>query len=75
MQSIPIAFDYQGKRYEATFREVAGAAGRSWHLMIDGYYRGQLNFSESLGFQFTSQSGKFKELTDFFASVITAWYE
>jgi hypothetical protein len=53
--------------------------------MINNYYNGQLQFAKfSSGprqdenihyYRFTSQTGKFEELEDYFADVVIAWYQ
>jgi hypothetical protein len=76
MGDIPVTFEYKGKEYKGFLSEVSGAAGKTWFLMIDGFYCGQLLYLDSAAeFRFTSQTGEFKELVDYFASVIIAWYE
>lgn len=73
---IPITFEYEGKQYSGHFSQVSGAASSgTFHLMIDHYYCGQLILTENFGWQFTSQTKKFQELSDFFGQYIEAWVE
>lgn len=75
---IPVSFNYAGQRYQGHFKEVAGASGKGWHLMINGYYRGQMISTELLGLRFTSQTGEFESdpsIMQYFSDVLTAWYE
>jgi hypothetical protein len=72
---IKVEFDYKGKHYKGHFSEVSGAAARTWFLYLDNYYSGQMTINPKEQFVFTSQTGQFKELSDFFESVIIAYYE
>jgi hypothetical protein len=74
-ERIPVEFEYAGRAYTGYFTAPHGAGGKTWFLRIDGYHRGQLMSTEKNGWQFYSKDGTFKEPTDFFADVITAWYE
>lgn len=76
MDKIPVSFEYKGKHYKGTLEEVNGGGGGMWHLTIDRYYCGQMNYNGNTGtLRFTSQTGKFEELNDFFADVLIAWYQ
>lgn len=75
MDKIPITFEYKGKVYSGHFEPVHGAGGNMWHLMINKYYCGRLSYTTTNGWQFDENSFGGKELTDFFADVIIAWYE
>jgi hypothetical protein len=72
---ILIEFDYHGEHYCGHFTAPHGAGGKVWHLSIDNYHRGQLIHTENYGWQFHSRDGSLKELTEYFAQVVTAWYE
>ena len=81
-KNIPIEFDYQGKHYKGFLDEVSGSGthiGCSWHLCLYRgkhlYYNGHLTYHEKSGFRFTSQTGKFEDLTEFFGEYIMLWYE
>jgi len=71
---IPVSFDYKGKVYKGHLSHVKGAGGKTWFLMIDKCFCGQLFWSESFGFQFKSQAGQFEELKDYFEGVVVGWY-
>jgi len=44
------------------FKKVAGAGNTaSYHLMVEDFYRGQLNHSEHYGWQFTSNDSNLQE--------------
>lgn len=75
MTLIPIEFDYEGKHYKGHFREIAGAAGRLWHLMIDNYYYGQLVLSDNYGWAFHNNKGLMADLADYFGDIVMMWYE
>ena len=82
LTQIPIEFDYQGKHYKGFFGEVSGAGSfqsRHWHLSLYRagkiYYYGQMNYFEESGFRFTSQTGEFEDLNEFFGQHIMLWYE
>jgi hypothetical protein len=72
---IPIQFDHAGKHYIGHFTAPHGAGGKVWFLTIDRFHRGQLMHTENFGWQFYNKDGTMKELTDYFAEVVTAWYE
>jgi hypothetical protein len=82
---IPVSFHYEGKHYKALLRPISGAASTLFSLMINNYYNGQLQFANFASgarqdenihyYRFTSQTGKFEELEDYFADVVIAWYE
>lgn len=74
-EQIPISFDYDGKHYDGYFIPVHGASGKLWHLMVGGYFYGQLFHTDLFGWQFSNNQKLFNELTDYFADVITAWYQ
>ena len=74
MKKIPIQFDYKGKHYEGHFSEVSGAAAKTWHLMIDNFYKGQLIHSKN-GWAFHSNSGEMKDMAEYFGEHIMLWYE
>lgn len=71
---IAIIFEYGGKTYHGRFSSVSGSSNVSqhhWHLYIDNFYQGQLAYSSQRNeWRYTSNSGKFDELSDYFASFI-----
>jgi len=77
-RSIPIIFSFKGKQYSGTFDAVSGSGGGSgddWHLTIDGYHRGHLHYSQYYkGWVFTSNSGFFDELSDYFEAYLIGWF-
>jgi hypothetical protein len=75
MKKIPIQFDYNGKHYEGDFSEVSGAAAKSWHLMVDNYYKGQLIFSETYGWAFHNNKDEMKDMAEYFGEYNALWYE
>ena len=82
--NIPIEFDYNGQHIKGTFTSVSGAGGsNSMDLLIGGYYSGKLWLAEEsrpglprdpnnilYKWRFSSQSGKFEELADYFGAFI-----
>lgn len=90
MTSIPVSFDYKNKHYSGFLVQITGNAtkgGHAYHLYINNYYRGSLRLAaQSQGgvpidpanvqydWRFTSQTGEFEELTDYFVDVLIAWY-
>jgi hypothetical protein len=75
MDKIPVSFEYKGKHYTGYFDAVSGAAGKLWYLTLNGFHWGQLIYTENFGWRFENNKGTMKELTDYFADVVTAWYE
>jgi hypothetical protein len=76
MDKIPITFEYKGKSYQGTFEAVHGGGGANiWHLTIGNYYCGRLRLNDTEGWTFDENSFGAKELTDYFAAVVMAWYE
>lgn len=69
MEKIPIAFDFKGKTYRATFEAVHGSGGNTWHIMINKYYRGRLRLNDNGWFV----DGEFKEMADYFGQYVIAW--
>ena len=74
MKKIPIEFDYKGNHYKGHFTEVFGGGAKTWHLMIDNFYKGQLRHSEN-GWVFHSNSGEMKCIAEYFGEQIMLWYE
>lgn len=72
--SIPIAFDYEGKRIEGIFKPVHGAGARVWHLMINNYYRGQLTYNESTD-TWSYHGNAFGNMASPFGEYVTAWIQ
>lgn len=71
---IPVKFIHDGKEYTGHFKKVSGAGGAgTYHLMIDGFYKGQLNYTEIHGWQFTSQNMILAYKSDEFGKVIMDW--
>lgn len=75
MDHIPVEFDYNDQHYKGHFTAVSGAGGKTFFLTVDGFHKGQLVHTESYGWQFHSNNNQFKELTQFFADVVTAWLQ
>ena len=77
MENIPVSFESEGKNYSGTLTAVHGAGTQTYYLMIDKYYNGRLRLSELYGWQFdpTPKTQSFKDLSDFFGDVVTAWYQ
>lgn len=74
MDKIPISFEYKGQYYCGYFNAVHGVGSNVWFLSIDNYHRGQLIRTENFGWQFCNNKNEMKELTDYFAEVVMAWY-
>ena len=66
---VPTTFFYNDKLIEGELRFVNGS-GNLYHLMVDGYYWGQLNFSTCVGWQFTSNTVDLHQLSDYFGEHI-----
>ena len=72
-ENVPICFDYKGKNYKGYFIAVSGSGANVWHLMIDNYYRGNLQYTEKSGWQYYGNS--FGDMAEFFADYIILWFE
>lgn len=75
MLKIPITFTFRQKEYTGYFQQVSGGGSSSlFHLIVDGYYWGQLFNTES-GWRFYSNA--YPEMTemfsDHFGSVVVGW--
>ncbi len=70
MRTIPVTFDFEGKEYTGFLSAVSGSGGDVYHLMINNRYMGQLIRTELYGWQFHSQSGKGKDLSEYFGKVV-----
>ena len=75
MEKIPVSFDFNEKIYIGHFTAVSGSGANVWHLIVDGYYWGQLWKTENFGWQFANSKGTLKEFTDHFAQVVTGRQE
>lgn len=76
MDNIPVTFTSHGKEYNGFFQNVAGAGSTAtYHLMIDGFYCGQLVHTEHYGWQFSNNKGEFSEMAEYFGAVVVAWYQ
>ena len=75
---VPITFEHQGKAYTGHLSSGTGAGGTMydhWHLMIDNFYCGQLHYSGFCGhWRFTSNSGLFEGLSDYFEGYLIGWF-
>lgn len=72
---VPITFEHEGKIYTGVFNSVSGAGSGMWHLMIDNYYKGALHYSAHCGqWRFTSNSGKFDVLSNYFEAYMIGWF-
>ena len=66
---VPTSFIYDNKLINAELKFVHGS-GNLYHLMVDGYYWGQLHFSSRFGWQFSSNTVDLHELSDYFGEHI-----
>jgi hypothetical protein len=88
--NIPVSFEYRGKSYHGHFAPVNGAGNKeatTFQLYIGNGYRGVLHLAEDslpglprqgetkYSWRFSSQTGEFEDMTDYFISVVIAWYE
>lgn len=69
---IPVSFQYEGKTYRGILSQVPGAGGQLFHLMVNGYYKGQLLYTAN-GWHFTSQSGKLDHLESVFVEALKGY--
>lgn len=67
---IPVTFPYNGKSFTGHLTPVNGSGGNMYHLMVGGFYKGQLVKTEAYGWQFHSQTGNGKELSEYFGRVV-----
>jgi hypothetical protein len=74
MDKIPVSFEYKDKHYAGHFEAVNGAAAKLWHLTVNRFHWGQLFITQNFEWRFENNEGSLKELTDYFADVVTAWY-
>ncbi len=72
-EKVPISFEYKGKIQKGYFSPISGSGANVWHLMINDYYRGNLQFTERNGWQFFGNS--FEDMGDFFGDYMVAWVE
>lgn len=77
MERIPVSFDHKGKKFTGYFTKLSGSgAGSNWQLYDDkNFYRGVLDLQEKRGWVFHEQKPELAYLVDYFADVVTAWYE
>lgn len=66
---MDVQFTWNGKTYTGELRSVSGA-GNIYHLMVKGYYQGQLVRTDH-GWQFSNQKqGYIEALSSFFGKVV-----
>lgn len=91
MEDIPVTFKYKGKLYSGQLCPMFGAGsehGSRFYLHIKSYYCGTLHKvldsqtpwlptekNVKTKWIFSSQTGEFEELVDFFEDVLIAWYQ
>jgi hypothetical protein len=66
---VPTFFYYNNQLVEGVLKSVSGA-GNIYHLMVNDYYRGQLNYSEHFGWQFSSNTSDLEHLSEFFGEQV-----
>lgn len=59
---MKVKFTYEGKEYAGELQYVIGAGANTHYLIIDGCIRGRLLFSDSFGWQFITEKGRFPEI-------------
>lgn len=78
MDKIPITLIAEGKIYDAVLSEGAGAGyHKTWHLMINNYYYGQLIINARGEFVFHGNSAgeKFEMLVHEMEYTLISWYQ
>jgi len=74
IMKIPIILQYKGKPQLFHFENVLGAGKvYHFHLMHDGYYIGQLFYTEKFFWQYGGN--EFEGMGDFFGDYVTAWLD
>ena len=75
---VPITFEHDRKLYFGHFSSCNGSGSIEydhWHLMVGKFYYGQLNYSMHCGrWRFTSNSGLFEDLSDYFEAYLIGWF-
>jgi len=71
IRNVPISFNYNGKNYKGHFSRVHGMGGNVWHLMINNYYHGCLQF----GTREQYYGNSFEDLANFFIAYMISWLE
>jgi hypothetical protein len=75
---VPITFEYKGKTSTGHLSSGTGSSGTMydhWHLMVDKFYYGQLNYSGHCEYWlFTSDRGLFEDLSDYFEAYLVGWF-
>ena len=69
MQGPIVTFQWNGKQITGRLTSVSGA-GSLYHLMVDNYYWGQLNFSPHFGWTFTSNTRDLNHMSEYFGEVV-----
>jgi hypothetical protein len=74
---IPVSIEWENKIYSGHFSEVHGSGANVWHLMIGGYFYGQLTLMENYRWVFHGNKlgEKFKGHTNYFEDMMLAWYQ
>lgn len=70
---IPVTFTYHGEPFHGILSSVQGAAAPTYYLHDTlNFYHGQLVYSEYLKqWQFSSQTGKFEDMQEYFVGLVT----
>ena len=66
---VPTCFTYNNQLIEGVFTSVSGA-GNIYHLMVNDYYWGQLNYAEHFGWQFSSNTTDLEHLSAYFGEQV-----
>lgn len=75
-EQIPITFEYEGKQYKGEFGIVSGSGSTAtYHLIIDGFFQGQLVQTENYGWQFHNNKDKFKTMADYLGEYIITYLQ
>lgn len=68
---IPVIFTFKGREYKGHLSPVSGASSSLYHLIIGGYYKGQL-FKTDQGWRLTTQKGEIEKDKDVVNYLINA---
>lgn len=65
-----MTFEHEGKTYPGYLSAVSGSGGNIYHLMVQGYDKGQLIRTGAMGLVVSFAAGKGKELSEELGRVV-----
>ena len=76
MERIPVNFTLGGVECSGYFASVFGTASQSWHLTVNHFYWGILQYTTMYGWVFHGNKGpELDDKAEEFGELMMAWYQ